>query len=43
MLDAHAQRNEAGRGEYISAIGEDGERIGISFATQSRPKAVLAS
>ncbi|MFE7113511.1 hypothetical protein ACFU98_45690 [Streptomyces sp. NPDC057575] len=38
---AHAQRNEAARGEYISALGEDGERVDISFATQNWQKAVV--
>lgn len=43
VLDAlaHARRNEAARGEYISAIGEDGRRIDISFATQNWQKAVV--
>ncbi|MFE8950123.1 MFS transporter [Streptomyces sp. NPDC007856] len=43
VLDAlaHAQRNEAARGEYISAIGEDGTRVDISFATQNWQKAVV--
>ncbi len=43
VLDAlaHAQRNEAARGEYISALGEDGERVDISFATQNWQKAVV--
>ncbi|MER6527305.1 transposase [Streptomyces sp. NPDC001508] len=43
VLDAlgHAQRNEAARGEYISVIGEDGERVDISFATQNWQKAVV--
>jgi hypothetical protein len=43
VLDAlaHAQRNEAARGEYISAIGEDGKRVDISFATQNWQKAVV--
>ncbi|MDH2394071.1 Tn3 family transposase [Streptomyces sp. HNM0663] len=43
VLDAlaHAQRNEAARREYISAIGEDGRRIDISFATQNWQKAVV--
>ncbi|MFF4756663.1 Tn3 family transposase [Streptomyces sp. NPDC002514] len=43
VLDAlaHAQRNEAARGEYISALGEDGEPVDISFATQNWQKAVV--
>ncbi|MGW0206363.1 hypothetical protein ACWDZ8_11285 [Streptomyces sp. NPDC003233] len=43
VLDAlaHAQRNEAARGEYITAIGEDGTRVDISFATQNWQKAVV--
>ncbi|MDX2939022.1 DUF4158 domain-containing protein [Streptomyces ipomoeae] len=43
VLDAlaHAQRNEAAHGEYISALGEDGERVDISFATQNWQKAVV--
>ncbi|MEU3657799.1 hypothetical protein AB0E67_34590 [Streptomyces sp. NPDC032161] len=43
VLDAlaHARRNEAARGEYISAIGEDGRRIDTSFATQNWQKAVV--
>ncbi|WP_367325919.1 hypothetical protein [Streptomyces sp. HUAS ZL42] len=42
MLDAlaHAQRNEAARGGYISAISAIGERVDISFATQNWQKAV---
>jgi hypothetical protein len=43
VLDAlaHAQRHEAARGEYISALGEDGTRVDISFATQNWQKAVV--
>ncbi|MEU5525178.1 transposase [Streptomyces sp. NPDC047860] len=43
VLDAlaHAQRNEAARGEYISALGEDREPVDISFATQNWQKAVV--
>ena len=43
VLDAlaHARRNEAARGEYISAISGDGRRIDISFATQNWQKAVV--
>lgn len=32
---------EAARGEYGGAIGEDGARMGISFAAQNRQKAVV--
>jgi hypothetical protein len=38
---AHAMRHESARGEYISALGEDGKTIDISFATQNWRKAVL--
>ncbi|MFJ9434537.1 Tn3 family transposase [Streptomyces sp. NPDC101490] len=43
VLDAlaHAQRHQAARGEYISALGEDGRAVDISFATQNWQKAVL--
>ncbi|MER6031092.1 hypothetical protein [Streptomyces sp. NPDC001851] len=43
VLDAlaHAQRNEAARGEYISALGEDGGRVDISSGTQNWQKAVV--
>ncbi|WP_405779131.1 Tn3 family transposase [Streptomyces sp. NBC_00859] len=42
VLDAlaHAQRHQAARGEYISALGEDGRAVDISFATQNWQKAV---
>ncbi|MFD3734183.1 DUF4158 domain-containing protein [Streptomyces sp. NPDC058632] len=40
VLDAlaHAQRHQAARGEYISALGEDGRAVDISFATQNWQK-----
>ncbi|MFD7620553.1 Tn3 family transposase [Streptomyces sp. NPDC059802] len=38
---AHAMRHESARGEYITALGEDGKTIDISFATQNWRKAVL--
>lgn len=43
VLDAlaHAQRNEAARGEHVSALGEDGRRVDISFATQNWQKAAV--
>ncbi|MFF3400361.1 hypothetical protein ACFYW6_17745 [Streptomyces sp. NPDC002659] len=43
VLDAlaHAQRHQAARGEYISALGEDGCAVDISFATQNWQKAVV--
>ncbi|SCK63108.1 Transposase and inactivated derivatives, TnpA family [Streptomyces sp. AmelKG-E11A] len=43
VLDAlaHAQRHQAARGEYISALGEDGRAVDISFATQNWQKAVV--
>ncbi|MFJ2259777.1 Tn3 family transposase [Streptomyces sp. NPDC087844] len=37
---AHARRNQAARGEYISALGEDGRAVDISFATQNWQMAV---
>ncbi|MFI1890782.1 Tn3 family transposase [Streptomyces jumonjinensis] len=43
VLDAlaHAQRHQAARGEYISALGDDGRPVDISFATQNWRRAVL--
>jgi hypothetical protein len=38
---AHAMRHESARGEYISALGENGKTVDISFATQNWRKAVL--
>ncbi|MFD0374551.1 transposase [Streptomyces sp. NPDC127112] len=42
VLDAlaHARRHQAARGEYISALGEDGRAVDTSFATQNWQKAV---
>ncbi|MFE2473434.1 Tn3 family transposase [Streptomyces mirabilis] len=37
---AHAQRHQTARGEYISAMGEDGRAVDISFTTQNWQKAV---
>lgn len=43
VLDAlaHVRRHESARGEYISALGENGKPVDISFATQNWRKAVL--
>ncbi|MGM9440424.1 Tn3 family transposase [Streptomyces murinus] len=43
VLDAlaHARRHQAARGEYISALREDGRVVDISFATQNWQKAVV--
>ncbi|MFD5750021.1 Tn3 family transposase [Streptomyces sp. NPDC127033] len=43
VLDAlaHAQRNQAARGEYITAFNEEGKEVDLSFATQNWRKAVL--
>ncbi|MFK4149588.1 Tn3 family transposase [Streptomyces sp. NPDC004065] len=38
---AHARRNQGARGEYISALGEDGRPVDVSFATQNWQKAVV--
>ncbi|MFE0061391.1 transposase [Streptomyces sp. NPDC059003] len=38
---AHAMNHESARGEYITALGEDGRAVDISFATQNWRKAVL--
>ncbi|RNG22198.1 hypothetical protein [Streptomyces botrytidirepellens] len=43
VLDAlaHAQRHQAGRGDYITAFNEEGKEVDISFATQNWRKAVV--
>ncbi|MER7393992.1 hypothetical protein ABT381_00535 [Streptomyces sp. NPDC000151] len=43
VLDAlaHAIRHESARGEYVTALGENGKTVDISFATQNWRKAVL--
>ncbi|MFI1569142.1 Tn3 family transposase [Streptomyces sp. NPDC020490] len=43
VLDAlaHAQRNQAARGEYITAFDEEGKEVDISFATQNWRKVVV--
>ncbi|MFE4424718.1 DUF4158 domain-containing protein [Streptomyces sp. NPDC056817] len=43
VLDAlaHARRHQGARGEYISAVGEDGRAVDVSFATQNWQKAVV--
>ncbi|MFF4867372.1 transposase [Streptomyces sp. NPDC001231] len=42
MLDAlaHAQRHQSARGEYITALDEEGKEVDISFATQNWRRAV---
>jgi TnpA family transposase len=43
VLDAlaHARRQQAARGEYITAFDEEGKEVDISFATQNWRKAVV--